>query len=53
MTREETLRHMIYLKNLFPERYEITDADKADKLIQKNHYNAAEASLLYELLDLN
>lgn len=53
MTNEEMLRYMLYLKSLFPGRYEITDADKAYTLIEKNHYTTAETSLLYELLDLN
>lgn len=53
MNTEEMLRYILYLKSLFPGRYEITDADKAYTLIERNHYNAAEACLLYELLDLN
>ncbi len=53
MTSEEMLRYMLYLKSLFPGRYEIIGENYADVVIGRKNYNSAEAYLLYELLDLN
>lgn len=53
MNTEEMLRCMLYLKSFFLGRYEIIGQDDADIIITRRKYNAAEASLVYELLDLN
>ncbi|MBO5024267.1 MAG: hypothetical protein J6D11_08180 [Clostridia bacterium] len=53
MNTEEMLHYMLYLKSIFLGRCEIIGQDNADRIILRRKYTAAEASLLYELLDLN
>lgn len=52
MTREEALKHMVYLKSFFDEdEYEIINAHLIDAYIYQRGYSNTELALVYDLLD--
>lgn len=53
MNTEEALEYMIYIKSLFPERYEITNASRLERFLRRENFDAQEEKLVRELLDLN
>ena len=53
MNTEEALEYMIYIKSLFSERYEITNASRLERFLRRENFDAQEEKLVRDLLDLN
>lgn len=53
MSREEVLRHMLYLKSHFnADKYEVSGTDLLADVVRYQKYTDTEAELLYQLFDI-
>lgn len=53
MSTTEALRYMIRLKELAPDKVEISRTDRMERLLRDYDYSAAEIALIYELFEYN
>jgi hypothetical protein len=53
MSTTEALRYMIRLKELAPDKVEISRTDRMERLLREHDYSAAEIALIYELFEYN
>jgi hypothetical protein len=53
MSTAEALRYMIRLKELAPDKVEISRTDRMERLLRDYDYSAAEIALIYELFEYN